>query len=93
MSRHFKIMSRHKTKLKSEKIYQEKEILCRGTIKSSNNETLSQQSFYVATYHSSIQAAMTKVCHDTRHSCRDNYKTNSEELCRDTFKVCRDIIQ
>ena len=50
-------MSRHKTKVKGEKLYNEKEILCRDTIKSNKKETLSQQSFYVVTYHSSIQAA------------------------------------
>ena len=49
MSRHFKIMSRHKTKLKIKKLYRDKEILCRDIFKSSKNEMLSQQSFYVAT--------------------------------------------
>ena len=56
MSQYFKIMSRHKTKLKGEKLYHDKEILYRDTIKSSKKETLLQQSFYVMTYHSSIQA-------------------------------------
>ena len=56
MSWHFKIMSRHKTKLKGEKLCRDKEILCRDTMKSNKKETLLQQSFYVATYHSSIQA-------------------------------------
>ena len=34
-----------------------------------------------------------KKCRDIRHSCRENYKTNSTELCHDILKVCRDIIQ
>ena len=50
-------MSRHKTKVKGEKLCHDKETLCRDTIKSNKKETLWQQSFYVATYHSSIQAA------------------------------------
>ena len=50
-------MSQHKTKLKGEKLCRDKEILCCDTIKSSKKETLLQQSFYVATYHLSIQAA------------------------------------
>ena len=41
MSRNFKIMSRHKTKLKGEKLCLDKEILCRDTIKGNKKETLS----------------------------------------------------
>ena len=40
--------------------------------------------------HSSCKAL--KKCNDTRHFFRDNYKTNSAELCRDIFKLCRDMI-
>ena len=42
-------MSRHKTKLKGEKLCRDKEILCRDIFKSSKNEKLLQQSFYIAT--------------------------------------------
>ena len=49
MSQHFKIMLRHKTKLKGEKLYRDKEILCHDIFKSNKNETLLQQSFYVVT--------------------------------------------
>ena len=45
MSRHSKLMSQHKTKLKAEKLYRDIEILCRDTINSSKKETLSRQSF------------------------------------------------
>ena len=45
MSQHFKIMSRHKTKLKGEKLCCDKEILYRDTIKSTKKETLLQQTF------------------------------------------------
>ena len=55
MSRHLRIMSQHKTKLKGEKLYRDKEILSRDTIKTSKKKTLLQQSFYVMTYHSSIE--------------------------------------
>ena len=42
-------MSRHKTKLKGEKLYRDKEILCHDIFKSSKNEKLLQQCFYVMT--------------------------------------------
>ena len=47
MSQHFKIMSRHKTKLKGEKLCRDKEILCCDIFKSSKNEKFFQKSFYV----------------------------------------------
>ena len=40
--------------------------------------------------HSSFKAP--KKRRDTRHSCRDNYKINSVEICRDIFKLSRDMI-
>ena len=49
MSQHFKIMSRHKTKLKGEKLCCDKEILCRDIFKSGKNEKFFQKSFYVVT--------------------------------------------
>ena len=42
-------MSRHKTKMKSEKLCRDKEILCRDIFKSSKNEKLLQKSFYSVT--------------------------------------------
>ena len=86
-------MSSHKTKLKGEKLYRDKEILCRETIKSNKKEILSQQAFMSRHTIQVFKLQGTKVCRYTRHLCCDNYKTNSVELCRDTFKVCRDIIQ
>ena len=53
-------------------------------LRASKNETLLQIIFYVAT---------KILCRNTRHSCRDNYKTTSAELCRDIFKARRDRIQ
>ena len=70
------------------------QIFCRDTIKCSKKETVSQQSFYccdISFEYSSCKAL--KKCRDTRYSCRDNYRTNSTELCRDIFKLCRDIIK
>ena len=49
MARHFKIMSRHKTKLKGEKLCRDKEILCCDIFKNNKNEKLLQKHFYVAT--------------------------------------------
>ena len=50
MSRDFKIMSRHKTKLKSEKLCHNKEILCHDIFsRATKIVMLLQQSFYVVT--------------------------------------------
>ena len=48
MSRHFKIMSQHKTKLKGEKLYRDKEILSR------NNQDKQEENF----------VATKLLCHD-----------------------------
>ena len=79
MSRHFKIMSRHKTKLKGKKLCRDKEILCRDIFQEQ------QRMKHVATKF---------LCRDISHSCRDNYKTTSAELCCDRIqeektKLCR----
>ena len=72
-------------------------MLCHDKIKRKKKGTLSRKSFYVTTYHLSVNTVRHErniiTAKKKKTLCRDNYKTNSVELCRDIFKVCYDILQ
>ena len=60
MLRHFKIMSRHKTKLNGKKLCHDRNFMSLNFSRAAKNEKLVVTKF---------------LCHDIRNSCRDNYYT------------------
>ena len=84
MSRHFKIMLRHKAKLKGKKLCRDKEILCCDIFQEKQR----------------MKRCCNKVlCRDKRHSYkttlveiyRDIFEVHRDKIQEESMKLCRNI--